>query len=243
MTLTAEGFTDFRLKPCGYVILLEQIFKKPFADITTEQVLNFQNVPFLVDRKLNRSKYSYLGLKEKLTRRTRDFREKIISADRIEELSFKLNKTTKKTIAGKQCSVCQQSFRARQKLCRMPCNHYFHKSCIQKWLKAPNSEFTVKKVEQLPPFSTRVDKITEFNEQGLCLPNPFAFDYVYGQVELPDLEISEESMVVNNTDKSLVSCSKFEKRNPVALMIRHLTALKTQKQAVLMNQTQVILTA
>lgn len=214
VNLTVEGFTNFHLKPCGYVVLLERIFKRPFADITIEQTLNFQNVPFLVYQKLNRSKCSYAGLKENITRRTRDFMEKIVSAERIEELSFKLNKKIKKTIAEKQCSICQQMFRVRQKLCRMPCNHFFHKSCIQKWLKAPSSKFITKEVERLPPFSTLVAKNTDYNEQGLCLPNPFAFDYVYGQQELPNFKKSdyaEECMDVGNTDNSLVFCSKYAK--------------------------------
>ncbi|EEC68834.1 hypothetical protein OsI_37411 [Oryza sativa Indica Group] len=38
----------------------------------------------------------------------------------------------------KQCGVCLEGFEEGDKLRKMPCEHYFHESCVFKWLQGPS---------------------------------------------------------------------------------------------------------
>ena len=35
---------------------------------------------------------------------------------------------------SKECSICQQNYKSRQKLIKLPCEHEFHQKCIGTWL-------------------------------------------------------------------------------------------------------------
>ena len=122
----------------GYVKFLEQKLKKPMAEVTNEDMLNFENIPFLDDQKWKVTKCSYAELRKKVTRRRQDFENNTISTERIEELSFIFDETTEHVVAEKECIICKEEYENGQVLCRMPCNHFFHRHCIEKWFKLSN---------------------------------------------------------------------------------------------------------
>ncbi len=37
-------------------------------------------------------------------------------------------------VAGEVCSICQESYEPTSIVKLLPCNHYFHKDCIEQWL-------------------------------------------------------------------------------------------------------------
>ena len=122
----------------GYAALLERAFGRPLAEITNRDMSCFEITPFLHAQKWKGTKCFYKELYIKLIRRCRDFRNSTVSAERIEELSFTYNKTYKKIVKNKECSICQENFLTGQELCRLPCNHIFHRQCIQKWFIPQN---------------------------------------------------------------------------------------------------------
>ena len=126
-------------EPSGYVPFLEQVFGKPNTEITHEDMLNFENISCLTDQKWKNTKCSYAELTKKLNRRCNDFNDRIISTERIEELSFTFDETTEHIVADKECSICKDNYETGQLLCKMPCNHFFHRHCIEGWFKPQNS--------------------------------------------------------------------------------------------------------
>ena len=133
------NFLVVTYEPSGCVTFLEQVFGKPKAEITNEDMLNFENISFLNDQKWKDTKCSYAELREKVNRRQIDCINNTISAERIEELSLTFDETTEHMVADKECSICKEGYENGQLLCRMPCNHFFHKHCIAKWFKPQNS--------------------------------------------------------------------------------------------------------
>jgi len=37
------------------------------------------------------------------------------------------------------CTVCQEEYKAQEKLVRLPCDHYYHKDCVVEWLNRHNA--------------------------------------------------------------------------------------------------------
>ena len=80
-------------------------------------------------------------LRDQIKRKRRDLTSKIVSRERVEELSFTFfepMQTDESVAADGQCSICLKSFVVDQKVSRMPCGDLFHKGCIARWF---NSEY------------------------------------------------------------------------------------------------------
>ena len=121
------------------VAFFKHVFKKPLAEITDEDLLNYKNISFLDDEQWKGTKCSYAELGGKIKRRIEDFNNKVVSPDRIEEISFIYDDTTESIVENKECSVCKEKYENDQIVSRMPCNHFFHRRCIETWFKSANS--------------------------------------------------------------------------------------------------------
>jgi len=71
-------------------------------------------------------------LGEEVGTETRGLSDELISY--LESSKYKSGFFSKK---GKQdeCVICQDEYKNRERLITLPCRHYFHASCITKWLK------------------------------------------------------------------------------------------------------------
>ena len=38
----------------------------------------------------------------------------------------------------KECSICLEEYSLEEKICYLPCFHYFHSECIKNWTKKSN---------------------------------------------------------------------------------------------------------
>ena len=135
-----HGNYDF--DPKGYLHFLVHEFKKTIAQIVDEGLLNYEkleNTKFLNNQKWNGTKCSYAQLKAQILRRRENFDDSVVSLERVEELSFVYDETTENIVSDKKCCRCLEQYEIGQKLCRMPCRHFFHKRCILKWFKIPSS--------------------------------------------------------------------------------------------------------
>ena len=121
-----------------FVMLLQRVLQKRLNEITERDVHNFENIVFL--NELGRKKCSYAELKEKNRRRLYDIENNIVSTERIKELSFTFDGTTKYFEADTKCTVCMEGFESGQELSRLPCNDFFHKHCAEQWFKLPEDE-------------------------------------------------------------------------------------------------------
>ena len=119
---------------------IDKVFQKPTHAISSNEVDSFGDICLVVDEKWKETKCSINHLIKKISRRTNDIVNKVISPERIEELSFALNDQTKNFVADAKCTVCQEKFKDGQYLSRMPCGHCFHKMCISKWFTNRRSE-------------------------------------------------------------------------------------------------------
>ena len=132
--------TDIEFKETGLTLLLEQLFQKPLAEITETNLVEFDKITVMNDKTWQLKKCSYAELKSKITRRIYDFKKNIVSIDRLEELTFVYDETTKHLVSIKECSVCMTTYENGEKVSRMPCNHCFHRHCIEQWFKPANAQ-------------------------------------------------------------------------------------------------------
>ena len=131
---------DIEFKEAGLALLLERLFQKPLAEITETNLVEFDKITVMNDKTWQLKKCSYAELKSKITRRIYDFKKNIVSIDRLEELTFVYDETTKHLVSNKECSICQTTYENGEKVSRMPCNHCFHRHCIEQWFKPPSAQ-------------------------------------------------------------------------------------------------------
>ncbi|OMP05937.1 Zinc finger, RING-type [Corchorus olitorius] len=41
--------------------------------------------------------------------------------------------------SGKDCSICLEEFKINEEARQMPCKHFFHSNCVEKWLRIHGS--------------------------------------------------------------------------------------------------------
>jgi len=58
--------------------------------------------------------------------------------DKLEEIpEFNINSTTELSkLKAKNCTICLEDFKIKDKLIYLPCFHLFHKDCIVNWVKS-----------------------------------------------------------------------------------------------------------
>ena len=131
---------DIHFKETGLTLLLENLFEKPLSEITEKNLAEFDKIRIVNENTWQATKVSYAELKSKITRRIDDFKKNIVSMDRLEELTFVYDETTKHLVSIKECSVCMTTYENGEKVSRMPCNHCFHRHCIEQWFKPANQQ-------------------------------------------------------------------------------------------------------
>jgi len=58
----------------------------------------------------------------------------------IKKLKSKKYKDIKKQDGDDKCSICFANYSSNDKVIKLPCQHFFHKKCILKWLKKYNDK-------------------------------------------------------------------------------------------------------
>ena len=105
---------------------------------------DIQDLPFLdsQSRNLNK-KISYAQLVKKINRRRVEFEKNVVSPERMEEMSFKFDRTAvldeTDDVANMQCTVCLEDFAEGDFLCGTPCKHFYHRECLAGWLRGNSS--------------------------------------------------------------------------------------------------------
>uniref|UniRef100_A0A0D3HR85 RING-type domain-containing protein n=1 Tax=Oryza barthii TaxID=65489 RepID=A0A0D3HR85_9ORYZ len=71
----------------------------------------------------------------------------------------------------KECGVCLEGFEEGDKLRKMPCEHYFHESCVFKWLQQGStfSRFVMCNDETRRKLTVRVTETREEEACAVCL--------------------------------------------------------------------------
>ena len=136
-TVECSAIATFEQTGCD--LLLEEVFKRPIAEITDKNLLNFKNISFLDDQKWKNTKFSYEELSKNVTRRNHDFKNNVISTERVDEITFTYDESSILFVVDAECSICQENCETGQEVCRMPCSHVFHRRCIEKWFKPRKS--------------------------------------------------------------------------------------------------------
>ena len=65
-------------------------------------------------------------------RNTTNIESPLLNPDDVEkkELTY-----TNETYSDKECTICLEDFNENEKIYGLKCNHYYHKKCIDDWLK------------------------------------------------------------------------------------------------------------
>lgn len=67
------------------------------------------------------------------------------SLSKIEKIFYrKMSKIKKKNIKkyeDEECVICQEDFKLKDKLIKLYCGHFYHKDCIDQWLREDNKNF------------------------------------------------------------------------------------------------------
>ena len=98
------------------IIILEKeqalLFKE--VNILKKRFENLVNLYYNINNKDEENKYDYLEEKE-------------------------INEDLMKIIKEDICLICLQNYNIQDKICYLPCTHFFHSSCIKKWLEMKNT--------------------------------------------------------------------------------------------------------
>ena len=82
------------------------------------------------EKKIN-TKCSVADLLEKIERRKREMGDFVISAKRINELSFILNSATEHYLTNKNCTLCHKDFKYNEDLCKSSFGTIYHSICLR----------------------------------------------------------------------------------------------------------------
>ena len=101
---------------------------------TTDHIRLFLKHMFLVDNnKINNNCLTYEQLSDYIRTRCINYENNQgISKVHINKMSFKFKGSIPNFDDVKSCGVCLEDFEKYQEICRLPCNHFFHKTCTEK---------------------------------------------------------------------------------------------------------------
>ena len=107
--------------------------------LTTQDVHQFfENHLLILKSKLNTKCLTYAELQDYIEQRTKDYFNKEISVENINQMSFRFQESIKDCEDEKSCSVCLNDYETDQEVCRLPCNHFCCRVCTEKMFSTPN---------------------------------------------------------------------------------------------------------
>ena len=62
-----------------------------------------------------------------------NYLNKKVSTKRIDRMSFKFQGSIKNNEDQKSCGICMGDYKKKRLVCQLPCNHFYHTSCLKKW--------------------------------------------------------------------------------------------------------------
>lgn len=98
-------------------------------------------------------------------------------------------------ISGNACPICLIDYEIGDKLRRLPCAHYFHQMCIDRWLRQSSKLCPMCKHNVLEPFPVGKDKHTENRSSATSTTVTEAIDNNdgVGQIELTNVSVVSSS--------------------------------------------------
>ena len=89
---------------------------------------------YLVSKTNSKSKFNdYKEISSFIGDRVSNYRSNIVSTKRINRLSFKFQGSITNYEDQKSCGICTVDYKKNRLVCHLPCNHFYHTSCLKKW--------------------------------------------------------------------------------------------------------------
>ena len=113
--------------------------KQKNSVLTNQDIHNFLENNLLVEKSVFYTKCStYADLKEYIEQRIEDYCDEKISAENINQMSFKFQGSIEGYEDEISCTVCLSDYKTDQEVCRLPCNHFCCKVCTERMFSTPN---------------------------------------------------------------------------------------------------------
>ena len=107
--------------------------------LTTQDVHQFLKNHLLIEKSDFNTKCStYAELQDYIKQRIKDYCNKEISDENINQMSFRFQGSIEDHEDEKSCSVCLNDYETDQEVCRLPCNHFCCRVCTEKMFSTPN---------------------------------------------------------------------------------------------------------
>ena len=108
------------------------------SKLTKEDIKSFLEKNFLVDCDTFKTKLTnYKKLSNSILKRTYDYCRGVVSVGRIDKMSFEYQGEIENFEEEKSCCVCLEDYEVGQQVTKLPCNHFFCRSCVEEIFKVP----------------------------------------------------------------------------------------------------------
>ena len=113
--------------------------KQKKSVLTNQDIHQFLENHLLIEKSVFYTKCStYEDLKEYIEQRIDDYCDEEISAENINQMSFKFQGSIEGYEDEKSCTVCLSDYETNQEVCRLPCNHFCCRVCTERMFSTPN---------------------------------------------------------------------------------------------------------
>ena len=116
--------------------------KKAFSkqEISKKDIKKFFNNNFLIESdKLNTVCCNYEELQASIKKSANDYINSKVTVEAINEFTIKFRGFADGDVENTYCGICSKFFERHQKVCHLPCNHYYCIKCIECWFKSPEN--------------------------------------------------------------------------------------------------------
>ena len=113
--------------------------KQKKSVLTKQDVQQFLESNLLIEKSDFNTKCStYADLQNYIKIRNKDYYKKIISAENINQMSFRFEGSIEDNEDEEKCPVCLYDYETDQEVCRLPCNHFCCRDCTEIMFSTPN---------------------------------------------------------------------------------------------------------
>ena len=78
---------------------------------------------------------NYYELSDYINKRNLNYCKEIVCIERIEEFSFEFNGSIEGFEDQICCGICMNEYEINQQICKLPCNHFACRKCIEVWFE------------------------------------------------------------------------------------------------------------
>lgn len=148
MENTASGQENLGITPSAGDDSQMTLSRSGLADRIFEQVLNFESTISDDQEEMIRNRQSVRNrlILARLLMMADDMTENIVDTSYTESLNMSLHPDSTRTLDKsytqkydkhdqEQCRICQENFIKDDKIATLQCNHIFHTSCLEEWVK------------------------------------------------------------------------------------------------------------